>query len=415
MFGSSSLKTISLCIVFAALSQDAYAVVRNSNLSSQKKMNQELPTDPFVRRQVRFWEAIFQKYKSSSVVIHDIDDPIAMIDVIDFDRYVTNSGNITSVADSDQTQLVKKYIDRYNVGVERFVKFKEEALKFGPIEQRLFEVYNREPESLARLYSGNVRFRGQGGLADTFLAAAARAQEYMPYMEKTFKRQGLPLALTRLPFVESMFNLNARSKVGASGIWQFMPETAREYMHVGPLVDERNNPYKATRAAAQLFADNFKELGSWPLAVTAYNHGRGGMARAARQVGTAQLGQIINNYKSPSFGFASKNFYAELLAANRTYDLINRNGLVKEKPGHHSIDTVHLHRPMSINEVARITRLREDQLIKLNPCLTSAAIRSRSGQSLPRNYELRLPKDALKIMRQNLASNARSSSSTNRR
>jgi membrane-bound lytic murein transglycosylase D len=414
MLGSLSLKNISLSLLFAVASEQAFAVVRTSSVPAKKQYDQELPTDPFVRRQVRFWEAIFQKYKSSSVVIHDLDDPIAMIDVIDFDRYVTNSGNITSVEDSDQTQLVKKYIDRYNVAVERFVKFKEEALKFGPIEQRLFEIYNREPETLARLYSGNVRFRGQGGLADTFIAAANRAQEYMPYMEKTFRKQGLPVALTRLPFVESMFNLNAKSKVGASGIWQFMPETAREYMHVGPLVDERNNPYKATRAAAQLFTDNYNELGSWPLAVTAYNHGRGGMSRAARQLGTSQLGQIINNYKSPSFGFASKNFYAELLAAGRTYELITRTGIIKIKATNNTTDTVNLHRPMSVSEIARLAKLPEEQLARLNPCLTPAAVRARSSQSLPRNYELRLPKEAVKLVRQGLASSNRVPT-TNRR
>lgn len=414
MIGSMSLKNISVFVLLAAASEQAIAVVRPINTPPQKSYEQEMPTDPVIRRQVRFWEAIFQKYKSSSVVIHDVDDPIAMIDVIDFDRYVTNSGNITSVADSDQTPLVKKYIDRYNVAVERFVKFKEEALKFGPIEQRLFEVYNREPDTLTRLYSGNVRFRGQGGLADTFIAAANRAQEYMPYMEKTFRKNGLPIALTRLPFVESMFNLNARSKVGASGIWQFMPETGKEYMHVGSLVDERNNPYKATRAAAQLFADNYKELGNWPLAVTAYNHGRGGMARAARQLGTSQLGSIITNYKSPSFGFASKNFYAELLAANRTYELITRTGIVKAKPQNNSIETINLHRPMSIVEISRLTKLPEEHIARLNPCIRQVAIKGKASQQLPRNYELRLPKETVKHVRKGLASNPRLPNSNRR-
>lgn len=406
-----------LFLALSVMSGDAFAVVRNSDFAGKKRIEQVLPTDPFVRRQVRFWEAIFQKYNSNSVVIHDVDDPIVMIDVIDFERYITTTGSITSVEDSDQTPLVKKYIDRYNIAVERFAKHKEEALKFGAIEQRLFEVYNREPQTLARLYSGDVKFRGQGGLADTFLQAANRAQEYMPYMENTFRKYGLPIQLTRLPFVESMFNLNARSKVGASGIWQFMPGTAREYMHVGPLVDERNNPYKATHAAAQLFLANYGELGSWPLAVTAYNHGRGGMSRAARSVGTAQLGQIINNYKSPSFGFASKNFYAEFLAAVSTYDRVTRTGLVKEKLPSTKTDVLVLQRPMSVKDIARITKLHEDEIARLNPCLTSSAVRSKSSIPLPRHYELRLPRHASKLVRQNMASNdsTNSRSTTTRR
>jgi membrane-bound lytic murein transglycosylase D len=400
---SKNLLFSSVALLLA--STDAYAVVRNAELSRKKQIDQDMQTDPFVRRQIRFWEAVFQKYKSNSVVIHDVDDPIAMIDVIDFDRYITSSGAITSVEDSDQTNLVRKYIDRYNIAVERFAKLKDEALKFGPIEQRLYEVYNREPQTLARLYSGNVKFRGQGGLADTFLAAANRAQEFMPYMESTFKKYGLPVALTRLPFVESMFNLNAKSKVGASGIWQFMPDTAREYMHVGPMVDERNNPYKATHAAAQLFLANYGELGSWPLAVTAYNHGRGGMSRATRQMGTAQLGNIINNYKSPSFGFASKNFYAELLAAGKTYELLTRTGLVKAQKQDQQVDILTLQQPMSVKDIARITKLSEEQIAKYNPCLTSAAVKNRVTQTLPRNYEMRLPRHAVKLMRKTVASN----------
>ena len=399
-----SVLASTLAIIAAETS--AFAAVRPHAIGRTfpEVKEQDFPTDPFVRRQVRFWEAIFQKYKSNSIVIHDLDDPLAMIDVIDFDRYITGDGKVTSVEDSDQSNLVKKYIDRYNVAVERFAKYQDGALKFGSIEQRLFEVYNREPQSLARLYAGNVKFRGQGGLADTFLAAANRAQEYMPYMEATFRKYGLPVTLTRLPFVESMFNLNARSKVGASGIWQFMPDTAREFMYVGHLADERNNPYKATHGAAQLFTANYRELGSWPLAVTAYNHGRGGMSKAARELGTSQLGSIINNYKSSSFGFASKNFYAEFLAAARTYDLVVRTGMVKPNKNINGIESIALTKPMSVREITQSTKISTDQLAKLNPCLTNAALSSRVDIPLPNSYEIRLPKNESRILRRTLAS-----------
>jgi len=412
---------ILLATILLANATSSLATVRSRNLNTtsprQVGTEQDFPTDPFVRRQVRFWEAIFQKYKSNSVVIHDVDDPLAMIDVIDFDRYITNDGKVMSIEDSDETALVKKYIDRYNVAVERFAKLKDGALKFGAIEQRIFEVYSREPQTLARLYSGNIKFRGQGGLADTFIAAANRAQEFIPYMEDTFRKYGLPVALTRLPFVESMFNNNARSKVGASGLWQFMPDTAREYMFVGQLVDERNNPYKATHGAAQLFLANYKELSAWPLAVTAYNHGRGGMAKAVRDTRTAQLGTIINNYRSPSFGFASKNFYAEFLAAARTYELVTRTGLVSARKKQPPIDILQIPRPMSVREITQITKLSPDALSKLNPCLTNTALGSKQDAPLPRSYEIRLPKQESSIMRRKFASNnsRQTYSRTNRR
>lgn len=389
-------------------SEVASAATRVNSFSSKPRTpnpDQEFPSDPIVRRQVRFWEAIFQKYKSNSVVIHDIDDPIAMIDVIDFDRYITSDGKVTSVADTDETELVRKYIDRYNIAVERFSRLKEQALKFGAIEQRLFEVYSREPQMLARLYSGNLKFRGQGGLADTFIAAANRAQEYIPYMEETFRKYGLPVKLTRLPFVESMFNLNAKSKVGASGLWQFMPDTARDFMYVGQLIDERNNPYKATHGAAQLFLTNYKDLGAWPLAVTAYNHGRGGMSRAMRELKTTQLGTIISNYKSASFGFASKNFYAEFLAAVNTYEVIKRTGMVTARRNTQPIDVITLSRPMSVREISQVTRLPANTIAKHNPCLTNVALTRGVNTPLPKQYEIRLPKAEGQIIRRRLASN----------
>lgn len=411
---------IALATILLANATSSLATVRTRNFATSPRQvgtEQDFPTDPFVRRQVRFWEAIFQKYKSNSIVIHDVDDPLAMIDVIDFDRYITNDGKVMSIEDSDQTALVKKYIDRYNVAVERFAKLKDGALKFGAIEQRIFEVYSREPQTLARLYSGNIKFRGQGGLADTFIAAANRAQEFIPYMEDTFRKYGLPVALTRLPFVESMFNNNARSKVGASGLWQFMPDTAREYMFVGQLVDERNNPYKATHGAAQLFLANYKELGAWPLAVTAYNHGRGGVAKAVRDTRTTQLGNIINNYRSPSFGFASKNFYAEFLAAARTYELVTRTGLVSARKKQPTIDILQIPRPISVREITQITKLSRDALSKLNPCLTNTALGSKQDVPLPRSYEIRLPKQESSLMRRKFASNnsGKTYSRTNRR
>ncbi len=368
---------------------------QKKSLKAKSSFNQDFVTDQHVRKQVRFWEAVFQKYDSSTVVIHDVEEPLAMVDVINFDHYILNDGTVTNIASSEKTDLVSKYISRYDIAVERFAKYKEKAIEFGPIEKRVFEVYQREPTTLAKLYSGNVRFRGQGGLSDTFVRAAHRAQEYLPYMEDVFKKQGLPIYLTRLPFVESMFNVNARSKVGASGIWQFMPGTAREYMHVSRLTDERNSPYKATIAAAKLLQDNYTELGAWPLAVTAYNHGRAGMAKASRQLGTIQLGKIIQDYKSPSFGFASRNFYAEFVAAVNTYELLRRNNKIEQKKSAPSpAIEVALKKPTSLRDIAAKAKIPLTTLASLNLCLTSHAISSQPDAQLPKNYVIRLSKDA---------------------
>lgn len=385
-------------VAFAyGVTPNLFAVTTAKPLST--KASKEFHTDPFVRKQVRFWETIFQRYDSSAVVIHDLDEPLAMIDVIKFDHYMQTNGTVTNIASSDQTELVKRYIQRYEVAIERFAKLKEKALSFGPIEKRVFDVYQKDPATLARLYRGDVRLRGQAGLSDTFLIAAKRAQEYLPYMEDVFRKNALPIQLTRLPFVESMFNLAARSKVGASGIWQFMPGTAREFMTVNSLVDERNNPYKATVGAAKLFWTNFNELGSWPLAVTAYNHGRGGMSRAVKELGTTQLGTIITRYRSPSFGFASKNFYSEFLAAANTYARLQKEGKIPRSKPSTKVEMVALVKPLSVSQISEITKLSPDKIAEFNPCLSSAAISSFADRPLPRRYVIRLPRDNAKDLR----------------
>lgn len=82
------------------------------------------------------------------------------------------------------------------------------------------------------------------------------------------------------PFIESSFDYSAHSSVGAAGIWQFMPRTARVYkMAVGRYVDERRDPIKATRAAAKYLKTAYDALGSWPLAIVSYNHGVGGVRK----------------------------------------------------------------------------------------------------------------------------------------
>src|SRR5262249_38124787 len=105
------------------------------------------------------------------------------------------------------------------------------------------------------------------------------------------------------------------SKVGAAGIWQIMPATGRRYLRVSDDVDERLNIRASTMAAAQILRENYEMLGTWPLAITAYNHGANGIKQAVATVGTTDFGAIVQRYRGPLFGFASQNFYAEFLAA----------------------------------------------------------------------------------------------------
>jgi membrane-bound lytic murein transglycosylase D len=112
-------------------------------------------------------------------------------------------------------------------------------------------------------------------------------------IERVFAAEGVPTILSRLPFVESMFVSRAQSKVGAVGAWQFMPATARLYLQMNPAVDSRIDTILAAEGAARMLRHDYEELRTWPLALTAYNHGRAGVARAVREVGTRDLGEIV--------------------------------------------------------------------------------------------------------------------------
>lgn len=158
----------------------------------------------------------------------------------------------------------------------------------------------------------NVRW--QLGQSDRFLEGLQRSGAYRQHINTVISDMGLPLELGALPHVESSFNPGAWSSASAAGMWQFTRATGQRFMRIDHIVDERMDPYMAANAAMSLLQYNYRVLGTWPLALTAYNHGTSGIARAARETGTTDIETIIANYKGRAFGFASRNFYAQFLA-----------------------------------------------------------------------------------------------------
>jgi membrane-bound lytic murein transglycosylase D len=149
------------------------------------------------------------------------------------------------------------------------------------------------------------------------------------------RAKGVPEDLAYLPHVESSFQTNARSSVGAAGVWQFMPATGREYgMRVDSTIDERLDPITCADSAARYLSAAHRKLGSWPLAITSYNHGKGGMANAKAQFGD-DIGEIVKHYNGRAFGFSSRNFYASFVAAREVAEHPDRyfpEGVRYEQP-----------------------------------------------------------------------------------
>lgn len=298
---------------------------------------------------------------------------------------------IKELSDREKERLTEAYVDRYNLAIKRFKTEKKDALQYGAIEKRIWSVYGSSAQTLAKLFLGQVSLRSQTGLADRFIEAAYRAKDYLPYMEEIFSELGVPPVVTRMAFVESMFNIKARSKAGAAGIWQFMTQTGKKYMHINHLVDERLSPFKATKAAAKFLKNSYGKLESWPLTITSYNYGLGGILRAVNSLNTRSLNSIIQLYEAPNFQYASKNFYAEFVAAVNVYNTLI---LLKKIPRPEDAEAVRafsLKKSLSLDELVLASGVDLEVFKKYNPCIKESTFARYRHVKLPFPYEVFLP------------------------
>lgn len=270
---------------------------------------------PGIRKRVDFWAGIYSKYTTDQGVIHDSVHVEVVYESIDFSAISKNESLTLRQKAREREKLIKGRRAEIEERLKRLATLaSSEGLSGEDLRiWKLWEGYDDVQKFAAAAKKGRVRF--QLGQKDKFILGIYYSGRYIREMERIFKERGLPIELTRLPFVESSFNIFARSKVGASGVWQFMRRTARPYMMVNRDVDERNDPMEATRASARLLKSNYQLLQSWPLAVTGYNHGPYGVRGIVNKLGTRDIAEIINRYSSRTFGFASENFYACFLAA----------------------------------------------------------------------------------------------------
>ncbi|MDR3608905.1 MAG: lytic transglycosylase domain-containing protein [Oligoflexia bacterium] len=364
------LRCITLSLLPLFFASVAGSAMDNSGLGSVKA----LPSDSPTRKSVDFWIRIYTQYGTDQGLIHDskyLDKVYEVIDHPTDARILQSRRHWESVLLSVQGKLAHPET-------------------FDADELRVYKMYDdvHEPDKFIEA-AHRKRLRFQLGQKNRFIQGIEASGRYLPQMEEVFRKAGLPVELTRLPFVESGFNVRARSKVGASGVWQFMRSTGQLFLRINDAVDERNDPVRAAEAAAQLLKGNYESLQSWPLAVTAYNHGRKGMMRAVRKVGSDRLDDLIESYRSRSFGFASGNFYAELLASIEVEKHAEQYfGKVRRDP---PIEAYEVPLPASINfrDLCRFLRLDRDQLRDLNPGINDAAWAGRRG--LPAGYRLRLP------------------------
>jgi membrane-bound lytic murein transglycosylase D len=348
------------------------------------------PVPAELQPQVEFWKKIFATYSTRQVVIHDALYLGRVYEVLDFQPWSDSGLSDAEIAaySQDKVRSEKEHIRAILLRLHQGGG--TDPRNLSPEERKIWALFAdvNNPSKFLEA-AADDRIRSQAGLRERFAAGVEVSRRYLPEMERIFRRAGLPVELTRLPLVESCFNVRAYSKAGAAGIWQFMPVTARSYMRVDRVVDQRRDPIISTRAAAEHLKANYEVLGNWPLAITAYNHGRAGVANAVATVGSSDLMQIIRRYHGAAFKFASRNFYAEFLAALDVERNFSKyfGKLYPARP--QETDSVIVPSSTSFRVVAEASNADVETLAELNPALTHDVVSGR--RPVPKGYELRVP------------------------
>lgn len=274
-----------------------------SSLQAKKsRIATHLPTYAEIVKDVKFWERIFSKYSSTQCVFHDSEDLTINYDVKNLPK-----------SRISRRAVIKKHHKKIKKALIHLAKHKSMAK-----DSFHLKIKKALPKSLrtkAGYLKVSKRIRCQTGISDNFKVALKKSQRHLPHIKKVAKRLGLPPDIVYLPHLESGFNNNARSKVGALGLWQLMSYKAREGgLRVDRRMDERKNIKKATKLALSEIKKYHEKTGAWGLALTSYNYGINGVMRAIKKYKTTHYPTIRRKHKTRIFGFASKNFYPSFLA-----------------------------------------------------------------------------------------------------
>jgi len=335
-----------------------------------------MPRPAELEHDVQFWVRVYSQVDTNSGFLHDDQDLAIVYETLHF---APNS------LPHERQKAVEAARDHYAEILRRIAGVTGAV---SPEDQRIRDMWGAEGTP-QRLLEATEHIRFQLGQSDRFREGLRRSGAWEAHIAETLASMGLPAELAVLPHVESSFNPAAYSKVGAAGLWQFMRSTGRRYLHIDNTVDDRLDPFRSTQAAAQLLAYNYHLLGTWPLALTAYNHGAEGVRRAKETLGTDDIVTILRNYKSRSFGFASRNFYVSFLAALE----IDHNpdkyfGNIEPSP-ELKFQEVVVPAFVPLAALEHALKIDQERLQALNPSLLPAVW---NGQRhVPKGYRLRLP------------------------
>ena len=242
--------------------------------------------------------------------------------------------------------------------------------------------YNTSLESVIQSF-----LKRKSGLIERMITLS---QFYFPLFEQQLDNYDIPIEMKYLAIVESALNPRARSRVGATGLWQFMYGTGREMkLEVNSYVDERSDPIKSTEAACKYLTKLYGIYEDWDLALAAYNSGPGNVNKAIRRSGGYKnYWNIRRNLPRETAGYVPA-----FLATMYLFEYAEEHGLKRTKADrpYFLTDTVHVKSMITFDQIAKLTDVSVVELELLNPAYKLNVIPFVDG----RDHALRLPRDAM--------------------
>ncbi|WP_435412460.1 LysM peptidoglycan-binding domain-containing protein [Psychroserpens mesophilus] len=242
--------------------------------------------------------------------------------------------------------------------------------------------YNPSLESVIKSYLKNRR--------QSMERLMSLSDYYFPLFEESLDNYDIPLEVKYLAIVESALKPRAKSRVGATGLWQFMFGTGKEYgLNVSSFVDERSDPVKSTVAASKYLARLYKIFGDWDLALAAYNSGPGNVSKAIRRSGGYENYWNIRPYLPRE----TAGYLPAFLATMYIFEFAEEHGFKKERPNFHYVetDTIHVKKMISLDQVSELLDVPIEELQFLNPSYKLDVIPFIKGE----DYTLRLPREVV--------------------
>ena len=241
IFRKVSVLTLSTCYFFGILEP----------ATAQENQTEIFPRPAELESAISFWIAVYNEIDTDHGYLHDSEDL----------SVIYASLNRSSQEIETARQSIKNDLDTLATGKRTaLTDSQKEILALWP-----------EGVSNQRLQQATDNVRWQVGQSNAFLEGLERSGAYRDYIDGVLIDKNLPPQLALLPHVESSFNPNAYSHANAAGMWQFTRPTGQRFMRIDSIIDERMDPYISADAAMDLLEYNYQVLGTWPLALTAYN------------------------------------------------------------------------------------------------------------------------------------------------